>query len=47
MTLHGDREKLPHEWKKVINALLDKGQSSKDECNDYRGVSLLSMLGKI
>ncbi len=35
------------EWKKVAIMPLHKGKGNKDECNNYRGISLLSVQGKI
>ena len=40
MTLHKDRE-VPDEWKKAIIVALHEGKGSKNECNNYREISLL------
>ena len=38
--------KTPHEWRKaIIVPICNKG--SRDECGNYRGISLLSVVGKI
>ena len=46
VTLHGDRE-VPDEWKKVFIVHLHKGKSSKDECNNYKRISLHNVPGKV
>ena len=46
MTLHGDR-KVQDEWKKAIVVPMHKGKGSKDECNNYKGISLLRVPGKV
>ena len=46
MALHGDR-KVPDVCKKAIIVSLQKGKSGKDECNNYRGISLLSVPRKV
>ncbi len=38
--------KVPDKWKKAVIVPLHKGKG-KDECNNYRGISLLSVPGKI
>ncbi len=38
---------MPEQWKKVITVHFYKGKGNKDECNNYRGISLLSVPGKI
>ncbi len=38
---------VPDKWRKAIIVPLHKGKGNKDECNNYRGVSLLSVPGKI
>ena len=40
------QREIPDEWKKDIVVLFLKGKDSKDECNNYRGISLLSVLDK-
>ncbi len=39
--------KVPGEWKKAVIVPLHKSKGNKDECNNYRGISLLSVPGKI
>ncbi len=41
-----DERKIPQEWKDVDLVSLYKGKKSASECNNYRGISLLSVLGK-
>ncbi len=38
---------VPDEWKKAVIVPLHKGKGNKDECNNYRGISLLSVPGTI
>ena len=38
---------VPDEWRKAIIVPLHLGKGSKDECNNYRGVSLLSVPGRM
>ena len=45
MTFYGDRE-VPAEWKAII-VPLHKGIGSREECNYYRGISLLSVPRKV
>ena len=40
------QREVPDEWKKAIVVSLHRGKSSKDECNNQRGISLLRMPGK-
>ncbi len=35
------------DWRKAIIVLLYKGKGNRGECNNYRGISLLSVPGKI
>ncbi len=39
--------KVPDDWKKAIIVPLYKGKGSRSECSSYRGVSLLSVPGKV
>ncbi len=39
--------KVPDDWKKVIIVPLYKGKGSRSECSSYRGISLLSVPGKV
>ena len=41
------QRKLPDECKKGFIIPLYKGKDCKDECNNYRGISLLSVTGKV
>ncbi len=45
MVKHGGD--APHKWKKAVIVPLHKGKRNKDECNKKRGISLLSVPGKI
>ena len=38
------QREVPDEWKSIIVPL---HKVSKDECNDYRGMTLLTVLGKV
>ncbi len=38
---------VPDQWKKAVIVPLHEGKGNKEECNNYRGISLLSMPGKI
>ena len=38
--------KTPHEWREAIIVPIYK-KGSRDECGNYRGISLLSVVGKI
>ncbi len=42
-----EQSKVPEGWRKAIIVPLYKGKGNKDECNNYRGISLLSVPGKI
>ncbi len=39
--------KVPNDWKKAITVPLYKGKGSRSECSSYRGISLLSVPGKV
>ena len=41
------QREVPGEWNKVIIVHLHKSNSSKDECNNHRGISLHSVTGKV
>ena len=38
---------VPKDWRSAVIAPLYKGKGEKSECKNYRGVSLLSVVGKI
>ncbi len=39
--------KVPDDWKKAIIVPLYKGKGSRSECSSYRGISFLSVPGKV
>ena len=39
--------KVPSDWKNAVIVPLFKGKGCKDECKNYRGISLLSVAGKV
>ncbi len=41
------RGEVPDDWKKAIIVPLYKGKGSRNECGSYRGINLLSVLGKV
>ncbi len=38
---------MPEDWRKAINVPLYKGKGNREECINYRGITLLSVPGKI
>ncbi len=42
-----EQSKVPEEWRKAIVVLIYKGKGKREVCNSYRGISLLSVPGKI
>ncbi len=42
-----EQSEVPEDWRKAIIVLLCKGKGNREECNNYRGISLLSVPGKI
>ncbi len=38
---------MPDDWKKAIIVPFYKGKGSRSECSSYRGISLLSIPGKV
>ncbi len=38
---------MPEDWRKAIIVPLYRGKGKREECNNYRGISLLSVPGKI
>ena len=39
--------KVPNDWKNAVILPLYKGKGSSDECKNHRGISLLSVAGKV
>ena len=42
-----ETESVPQDWMKAVIVPLYKGKGSKEECKNYRGISLLSVPGKV
>ncbi len=42
-----EQGRVPEAWSKAIIVPLYKGKGKREECNNYRGISLLSVPGKI
>ncbi len=42
-----EQSKVPEDWRKAIIVPLYQGKGNREECNNYRGISLLSVPGKI
>ena len=40
-------ENVPQDWRDALMVVLYKGKGSKDDCGNYRGISLLSVVGKV
>ena len=40
-------EKVPHDWQKAILVPLYKGKGDRSVCDSWRGISLLSVVGKM
>ena len=38
---------MPEDWRSALIVLLYKGKGERSECKNYRGISLLSLVGKI
>ena len=38
---------VPEEWRSPVTVSLYNGKEKRNECNNYRGISLLSIVGKI
>ncbi len=45
--LEWEQSRVPEAWSKAIIVPLYKGKGNREECNNYRGISLLSVPGKI
>lgn len=41
------QKEVPEEWRKAIIVPLYKGKGNKSDCNSYRGISMLSVPGKV
>ncbi len=41
-----EQSKVPKDWRKDIIVPLYKGKGNREECNNYRGIRLLSVPGK-
>ena len=42
-----ERGVVPEGWRSAVIVLLYKGKEARTECKNYRGISLLSVAGKI
>ena len=42
-----DKRVVPEDWQNACVVPLYKGKGKKDECKNYRGISLLSVVGKV
>ncbi len=42
-----EQSKVPEDWRKAIIVPLYKGKGKRKECNNYMGISLVSVAGKI
>ncbi len=42
-----EQSKVLEDWRKAIIVPMYKGKGKREECNSYRGISLLSVPGKI
>ena len=40
-------ETIPEDWRNTLLVVLYKGKGPKNDCSNYRGISLLSVVGKI
>ena len=38
---------MPEDWRRSVVVPIYKGKGPKDECKNYRGISLLSVPGKV
>ncbi len=46
-SLAWEQSKVPEYWRKAIIVPLYKGKGNREECNNYKGISLLSVPGKM
>ncbi len=46
-TLAWEQSKVPEDWRKAIIVPLHKGKGSRDKCNHFRGINLLSVPEKM
>ena len=42
-----ERGVVPEDWRSAVIVPLYKGKGERNECKNYRGISLLSVVGKI
>ena len=42
-----ERDAVPEDWKCAVIVPLYKGKGKRSECKNYRGISLLSVVGKV
>ena len=42
-----DSERVPQDWKDAIVVSIYKNKGPRNDCNSYRGISLLSVVGKV
>ena len=42
-----NNECVPQDWRDALMVVLYKGKGRKDDCENYRGISLLSVVGKV
>ena len=42
-----ERSVVPEDWRSVVIVILYSGKGERTECKYYRGISLISVVGKI
>ena len=42
-----DRGEVPRDWREAVMLLVYKGKGDKRECSNYRGISVLKVVGKL